>query len=116
VGQSVQVKQMRIYADFLGKPWNEKNPIRRSKTDTFHWRYSPHLGLGLPPWNSLFHFGFIDLRQSVGLIWRVISSSQGLYLYTNTEKRTHTNTNHPCPEWDSNQRSRLQSERRKCMP
>jgi hypothetical protein len=31
----------------------------------------------------------------------VISSSQGLYLYTNTKKRTHTNTKHPCPEWDS---------------
>jgi hypothetical protein len=25
----------------------------------------------------------------------MISSSQGLYLYTNTEKRTHTNTKHP---------------------
>jgi hypothetical protein len=30
----------------------------------FLWRYSPNLGLGLPPWNSLFHFGFLDLRQS----------------------------------------------------
>jgi hypothetical protein len=56
----------------------------------FLWRYSPNLGLGLPPWNSTFHFGFLDLRQSVGLLGRVISSSQGLYLYTNTEKHTHT--------------------------
>jgi hypothetical protein len=55
----------------------------------FVWRYSPNLGLGLPPWNSPFHFGFLDLRQSVGLLGRVISSSQGLYLFTNTEKRTH---------------------------
>jgi hypothetical protein len=55
----------------------------------FPWRYSPNLGLGLPPWNSPFHFGFPDLRQSVGLLGRVISSSQGLYLYSNTEKRTH---------------------------
>jgi hypothetical protein len=31
---------------------------------------------------------FSNLRQSVGLLGRVISSSQGLYLYTNTEKRT----------------------------
>jgi hypothetical protein len=54
----------------------------------FLWRYSPNLGLGLPPWNSPFHLGFLDLRQSVGLLGRVISSSQGLYLYTNTEKRT----------------------------
>jgi hypothetical protein len=56
------------------------------------WRYSPNLGLGLPPWNSPFHFGFLELRQSVGLLGRVISSSQGLYLYTNTEKCTHTQT------------------------
>jgi hypothetical protein len=75
------------------------------------------VGLGLPPWNSPFHFGFIlNLRQSVGLFGRVISSSQGLYLYTNTEKRTHTNIKHPCPEWDSNPWSRLPSERRQCMP
>jgi hypothetical protein len=33
-----------------------------------------------------------DLRQSVGLLGRVISSSQGLYMYTKTEKRTHTHT------------------------
>jgi hypothetical protein len=31
------------------------------------------------------------LRHLVGLLGRVISSSQGLYLYTNTEKRTYTN-------------------------
>jgi hypothetical protein len=54
------------------------------------WRYSPNLGLGLPPWNSPFHFGFLDLRQSVGLLGRVISSSQGLYLYTNTNAHTQT--------------------------
>jgi hypothetical protein len=81
---------------------------------SFLWRYSPNLGLGLPPWNSPFHFGFLHLRQPVGLLGRVISSSQGMYLYTNTEKRTHThrNTKHPCPEWDSNPLSRLPSERR----
>jgi hypothetical protein len=32
---------------------------------------------------------FLSLGQSVGLLGRVISSTQGLYLYTNTEKRTH---------------------------
>jgi hypothetical protein len=42
------------------------------------------LGLGLPPWNSPFHFGLLDLRHSVGLLGQVISSSQGLYLYTHT--------------------------------
>jgi hypothetical protein len=76
---------------------------------------------------TFFSFGFAsmklsvslhlpDLWQSVGLLGRVISSSQGLYLYINTEKRTHsTNTKHPCPEWDSNQRSRRPRERRQFM-
>jgi hypothetical protein len=31
-----------------------------------------------------FQFGFLNLRQSVGLLGWVISSSQDLYLYTNT--------------------------------
>jgi hypothetical protein len=80
------------------------------------WRYSPNLGLGLPPWNFPFHFGFLYLKQSVWLLGRVISSSQGLYLYTNTEKRTHTNTKRPYPGWYSNPRSLPPSERRQCMP
>jgi hypothetical protein len=62
---------------------------RRDLIFSFFRRYSPNLGLGLPPWNSPFHFGFLELRQSVGFLGRVISSLQGLYLYTNTEKRTH---------------------------
>jgi hypothetical protein len=72
----------------------------------------------LPPWNSPFHFSLLDLSHSVGLLGRVISSSQGLYLYTITKKCTHTHTNstHPCPDWDSNPRSRLPNERRQCMP
>jgi hypothetical protein len=32
---------------------------------------------------------FLDQGQSVGLLGPVISSSQDLYLYTNTETRTH---------------------------
>jgi hypothetical protein len=32
---------------------------------------------------------FLNQGQSVGLLGRVTSSSQGLYLYTNTEKHTH---------------------------
>jgi hypothetical protein len=80
----------------------------------FHWRYSPNLGLGLPPWKYPFHFGFLDLRYSVGLLGRVISSSQGLSTCTQTQKNAHTHrdTKHPCLVWDSNPRSRLPSERR----
>jgi hypothetical protein len=32
---------------------------------------------------------FLDHGQSAGLLGWVVSSSQGLYLYTNTEKHTH---------------------------
>jgi hypothetical protein len=32
---------------------------------------------------------FLNQGQSVGLLGRAISLSQGLYLYTNTEKHTH---------------------------
>jgi hypothetical protein len=66
--------------------------------------YSIFFSLGLPLWNSPFHFGFLYLRQSVGLLGRVISSSQGLSTCTQTQKNahTHTNTTHPFTEWDSN--------------
>jgi hypothetical protein len=59
------------------------------------WRYSPYLGLGLPPWNSPFHFGLLDLRRSVGPLGRVVSSSQGLYLYTNTQTQKNAQTQTP---------------------
>jgi hypothetical protein len=56
-----------------------------------------------------------DLRQSTGLLGRVISLSQGFCLYTNTEKRARApNTKRPRPEWDSNPRSRPPSERKQC--
>jgi hypothetical protein len=58
----------------------------------FPWRYSPNLSLGLLPWNYPFHFGFLDLRQSVGLLGWVISSSQGLSTCTQTQKNAHTLT------------------------
>jgi hypothetical protein len=35
----------------------------------------------------------LDLGQSVGFLGPSISKSQGLYLYTNTEKRTHNTIN-----------------------
>jgi hypothetical protein len=102
----------RCLLQLVGLQWRcSYPPPHRNKIQfSFLWRYSPNFGLGLPPWNSSFHFGFLDLRQSVALLGRVISSSQGLYLYTNTEKRTHThthtNTKHPCPKWDSNPRAK----------
>jgi hypothetical protein len=57
------------------------------------------------PWNALFHFSFLILRQSVGLLVRGISKSQ------EQNKRGH-----PCLEWDSNPQSQRSSGRRQFMP
>jgi hypothetical protein len=61
---------------------------------------------------------FLIISQTVGLLRRGIGPSQGRYLHTGQHKhrKTHTHTKHPCPEWYSNPRSRLPSERRLCMP
>jgi hypothetical protein len=77
---------------------NRKNTVQHTKRNSystpnyngyfFPWHCSPNLGLGLPPWNSLFHFSFLDLRQLLGLLGLVISSSQGL----STQKNAHTET------------------------
>jgi hypothetical protein len=71
-----------------------KLPYRQYQVNFFFlWCYGHNLGLGLPPWNSPFHFGLLDLRHSVVLLGQVISSSQGRYLYKNKKKkRTHTQT------------------------
>jgi hypothetical protein len=45
----------------------------------FHWLYSP-----LGPWPLL--FSFMIILQTVGLLGRVISSSQGFYLNTGQQK------------------------------
>jgi hypothetical protein len=49
------------------------------------------------PWIASFHFSFLILRQSVGLLERGINPSQGFYL-----KQTQNKHRHPCLEWDSN--------------
>jgi hypothetical protein len=63
----------------------------------------------LPFWSIILY--------TVGLLGRVISTSQGLCLNTGLHKhrKTHTHTKHRCPEWDSSPRSRLPSERRQYM-
>jgi hypothetical protein len=55
----------------------------------FSFALQPQLG----PWPTsmkLFvSLQLLDLGQSVGLLGRVISSSQGLYLYTNRKTHIH---------------------------
>jgi hypothetical protein len=61
---------------------------------------SPIWSIGHPR-TALFHFSFLILRQSVGLLGWGIIPSQGRYLYKyriNTDK-------HPCLEWHSNTQS-----------
>jgi hypothetical protein len=51
----------------------------RSRYFCFHWLYTP-----LRPWPLL--FSFMTILQTVGLLGRVISLSQGLYLNTGQHK------------------------------
>jgi hypothetical protein len=50
---------------------------------------------------------FLNLRQSVGLLARLISPSQGSYL-----TQTQNKHRHPCLEWYSNPRSQRSIDRR----
>jgi hypothetical protein len=56
--------------------------------------------------------------HTVGLLGRVISSSQSLYLNTGQHKhRINAYTHrHPCLKWDSNPRSQCPREQRQFMP
>jgi hypothetical protein len=61
------------------------------------------------PWNALFHFRFLILRQSVGLLGQGISPSLGRYLQ---RKHRINAKKDPCLKWDSNPRSQCSSGRR----
>jgi hypothetical protein len=53
--------------------------------------------------------------QTVGLLGRLISPSQCLYLNTGQHKHRINAHNYPCLEWESNPQSQRQSERRQFM-
>jgi folate-dependent tRNA-U54 methylase TrmFO/GidA len=62
------------------------------------WLYSPIWALVTSMTLSV-SLQLLDLGQLVGSLGQVISSSQGLYLCINTEKRTHnTNTKQSMPK------------------
>jgi hypothetical protein len=52
----------------------------------FLWHYSPNFGLGLPLWNSPFHFGLLDLKRLLGG-W---SARRKASTCTQTQKNAHT--------------------------
>jgi hypothetical protein len=59
----------------------------------FHWLYSP-------PWALASAFSFMIILQTVGLLGRVISLSQGLYLNTGQHKhRINTYTHQTSMPW-----------------
>jgi hypothetical protein len=61
------------------------------------------------------HFGLLDLRHLVGLLGRVISSLQGLYLYTNTGKRAYTYRHQTSMPWVGSEPMILASDRAKTV-
>jgi hypothetical protein len=83
--------ELVIYKSLLRSVLTYASPLWGCATNTFFflWRYSPNLGLGLPPLNSSFHLGLLDLWHLVGLLGWVISSSQCPYLYTHRKTHTH---------------------------
>jgi hypothetical protein len=66
----------------------ESTHIRILPVTVFFWLYS-QIHVLAASMNLSVLLQLLDLEQSVGLLGRVINSSQGLYLYTNTEKRTY---------------------------
>jgi hypothetical protein len=83
--------------------WREYEYIRvylSEILDFFFFLVAPTLGSLLPLLEHKAEFlQFLNQGQSVGLLGRVISSSQGLYLYTNTEKRTHIHKHWTSMPW-----------------
>jgi hypothetical protein len=57
-------------------------------------------------------FSFFIHTQSVGLLGRGISPSQGRYLHTGQQKHRINAYGHPCLKWDSNPRSQCLSGRK----
>jgi hypothetical protein len=60
-------------------------------------------------------FSLLIYTQSVGLLGRGISPSQGLCLHTEQHKHRINTHRYPCLEWDSNPRYQCSSGRRRCM-
>jgi hypothetical protein len=81
----------------------------------FFFLVAPTLGSLLPLLEHRAEFPqFLDQGQSVGLLGRLARRKASTCTQTQKNAYTYTNTKHPCPEWDSNPRSRLPNKRRQC--
>jgi hypothetical protein len=61
----------------------------------FFWHYSRNLGLGLPPLNSPFHFGFLDDKTVGRTPWagdQLVAGPLPVYKHRKTRARIHTQT------------------------
>jgi hypothetical protein len=63
----------------------------------------------------LLDLGRFQFLNSIGLLGRGISTSQGRYLHTEQYRHRINAHRYPCLEWDSNPRSQRSSKRRQFM-
>jgi hypothetical protein len=79
---------------------------------------SSYLSMALQPlWTlAALFFSFLMYTQSVRLLGRGISPSQGRYSHTEQHRHRINAHRHPCLEWDSNPRPECPSDRRRFMP
>jgi hypothetical protein len=81
--------------------------------------YDRFLSLSLWLYSSLDHgrfFSFLTYTQSVGLLGRGFSPSQGRYLHTGQHEHRINAHRHPCLKWDSHLRSQCSRGRRRFVP
>jgi hypothetical protein len=86
---------------FLATGFNT-GTMTASQNYTFQMSFSPHV----PHFGACSDFGawgwflsFLIILQTVGLLERVLSSSQGLYLYTGQHKHRKTHTHQTSMPW-----------------
>jgi hypothetical protein len=83
-----------MYFNFTG--FRQRNILYRHLSHSLSFPLLPLWSIG-HPWNTLFHFRFLILGQSVGLLGRGISLSQGRYLHMATQ--TQNKRWHSCLGW-----------------
>jgi hypothetical protein len=114
------LKMEAIYSSETLIPSYHINRYRNSGNHTIwmfkNWLISKSLSVALQPLWTLATFSVsYSYTQSVGILGRGISLSQGRYLHTEQHKHRINAHRHPCLDWDSNTRSQCSSWRRRFM-